>query len=146
MSVDIYYFAALGGTAAGVVTVAQWVGNRGKGVIHDAVREAISPLNTRLTVIETKMDVFWRSVAVDAAKILHHPEPERAHIDALLDAFLDARMTQAEAEELRGYLQTIRDWEQGRPSDFPIYPGEQVAATILLHTMDHVIAPLKEKK
>ncbi len=93
----------------------------------------------RLSVMETKIEVFWRSVAMDAAKIIHSPDPRRAHIDALLDAFMEGEITDKQTNELKEVLEFLRDWEPGKPVDFPVYPGEQVAASILLRTMDHAL-------
>ena len=94
----------------------------------------------RQAIMETKIEVFWRSVAMDAAKIIHSPDPRRAHIDELLDAFMGGSLTGVQASELREILVFLRDWEPGKPSDFPVYQGEQVAAAILLRTMDHALS------
>jgi hypothetical protein len=94
----------------------------------------------RVAVLETKIDVFWRSVAMDAAKIIHSPDPRRAHIDALLESFMDGQMTSLQENELRGILAVMRDYEpSGSELTFPVYPGEQIAAAILLRTMDHAV-------
>lgn len=101
----------------------------------------LQPLSEQVRVLETKMDVFWKSVAVDAAKILHQPDPKRAHIDKLLEAFMEDTLTEDEELQLRKYLVTIRNWEVGMEVGFPVHPGEQTAAAILLRTMTHVITP-----
>jgi hypothetical protein len=92
----------------------------------------------RITVLETKMEVFWKNVALDVARVLHSPNPERAHVDELLEAFMEDNLSPAERHDLRRLLVEIRDYHHGDPSDFPIYPGDQVAAAILLQTMDLV--------
>ena len=101
-------------------------------VLHDQVLE-------RLARLETKVEVFWRSVAMDAAKIIHSPDPRRKHIDDLLDAFTGGTITREQAGELRKILVKMRDWEPGEDAGFPVYQGEQVAAAILLRTMDHAM-------
>lgn len=109
--------------------------------ITDAVGRntvAVAALSDRITVLETKMEVFWRNVGIEVAKVLHSPNPARAHVDALLEALMDGRITPAQSDELRGILQYIRDYHQGDKSDFPIYAGDQVAAAILLQTMGFV--------
>jgi hypothetical protein len=90
----------------------------------------------RITVLETKIDVFWKNVALDVARVLHSPNPARAHIDELLEAFMDGHLEPAQRANLKTILTEIRDYHQGDPSAFPIYPGDQVAAAILLQTMD----------
>lgn len=97
----------------------------------------------RVAVIGTKVDVYWKTVenlAMDAAKIIHSPDPRRAHIDALLDSFMDGTISSKDADELRGILVFLRDWEPGKPSAFPVYQGEQIAAAILLRTMDQALS------
>lgn len=105
----------------------------------------------RVAVLETKMEVFWKSVAMDAAKIIHSPDPRRRQVDRLIEAFQHAAdgqgmMSGDEYNQLREKLLFIRDWEPGMNSDFPIYPGEQFAAAVLLRTMDHALAASKKKK
>lgn len=92
----------------------------------------------RVSVLETKMDVFWRNVGVELARVLHSPNPARAHVDALLEAWIENRITPDERDELKRLLEYIRDYHQGDESDFPVYAGDQVAAAILLQTMGFV--------
>lgn len=107
--------------------------------VHDQ-NVRIGTILDRLAVMETKIEVFWRSVAMDAAKIIHSPDPRRAHIDALLESFMDGTMTPEEESDLRKVLVTMRDFEPGISHlDFPVYPGEQIAAAILLRTMEHAV-------
>lgn len=108
--------------------------------IHDQ-NAKMGAILDRLAVMETKIEVFWRSVAMDAAKIIHSPDPRRAHIDRLLESFMNGTMTTEEESDLRKVLVTIRDFEQGVTKlSFPVYPGEQIAAAILLRTMEHAFA------
>jgi hypothetical protein len=92
----------------------------------------------RITVLETKMEVFWKNVALDVARVLHSPNPERAHVDELLEAFMNGNLSPGERHDLKRLLVEIRDYHHGDPSAFPIFPGDQVAAAILLQTMDLV--------
>jgi hypothetical protein len=96
---------------------------------------AFAALSDRITVLETKMEVFWRNVGVELARVLHSPNPAREHVDKLLEEYMDGHLAGDRRQELAGILQYIRDWHQGDPSDFPIYAGDQVAAAILLQTM-----------
>lgn len=130
------------------VSKQQEISNRTDGLVVTQTRQTqdlheladrMGRVLDRLSVMETKIEVFWKSVAMDAAKIIHSPDPRRAHIDALLDAFTEGTITTQQASELKTILVFLRDWEPGKPADFPVYPGEQVAAAILLRTMDHAI-------
>jgi hypothetical protein len=117
-----------------------------QALIADAIRRELGPVSGKLDVLEAKMDVFWRQVAVDAAKILHQPNPERRYLDSLLDAFtesLDAQVPMAPDKEvaLRKELVRIRNWEPGDDLGYPVRDGEQTAAAILLRTMSHVVEP-----
>jgi hypothetical protein len=97
----------------------------------------IDGLLRKMDVIETKMDVFWRNVALDMARTLHSPHAERAHVDKLLEDLVDETITLAGRAELKQILEYMRDYHPGTPADFPIHPGEQVAAVILLRTMEY---------
>jgi hypothetical protein len=98
----------------------------------------LSDMASRVAVLDTKMEVFWRSVALDAAKILHSPNPARRHVDELLEELMAGTISDARKSELRGILERVRDYHAGDRTDFPIYPGERVAAAILLRTMEYV--------
>ena len=160
--IDVYFLSALAGVVALVWEALRRFRNSQTHNIEDivaaavrnAVREEIEPLdarlallNTRLTVVETKMDMVIGGVAVGAAAVLHHPEPSRARVDYLLDSFREGSITEEEMDELKGHLHTIMNWEQhgdsldggaaGEP-EFIIYPGEPTAAALMLATMDHV--------
>jgi hypothetical protein len=101
------------------------------------LHKRIGAVLDRVAVLETKTEVFWRAVAMDAAKIIHSPDPRRAHIDALLESFMNGRLTHDQESELRDILAVIRDYEPGVSHlTFPVYPGEQIAAAILLRTLD----------
>lgn len=139
MSIDVYFVAAVLAILTTVFASIKWMLGRHRKCIEQIVSESSAPLNTRLSVMEAKLDMFLTTAALDAAKILHHPEPSRFHIDALLDKLLDNHLTCGEADELRGYLRTIRDWEPGQDVGFKVFPGEQVAASILLITLDHAM-------
>lgn len=95
-----------------------------------------------------KVDMYWTTLeqlAMNSAKGLHQPDPRRAHIDHLLEAFMEGTLTPEERLELKKILIQIRNFEPHKPSEdikFPVYPGEQTFATILLSTMD-VVDPRK---
>lgn len=107
--------------------------------IQALVAREIQPLREDIRALNTKVEVFWRNVGLDLAKVLHQPDPARAHIDALLEAFMNGTLSSRERLELRKYLFQIRNWEPGQQLDFPVHPGEQTAAAILLRVMDHAL-------
>jgi hypothetical protein len=93
-----------------------------------------------------KVDMYWHTLealAMNSAKGLHQPDPRRARVDALLEAFMEGTLTPGERIELKKLLVKIRNYEPGAPPlEFPIYPGEQTYAVILLSTID-VVDPRK---
>lgn len=96
-----------------------------------------------LAKMGVKVDMYWTSLealAMNSAKNLHQPDPRRAHVDKLLEAFMEGTLTPEERIELRKTLVTIRNYEPNGTTqlDFPVHPGEQTAAAILLSTMDLV--------
>lgn len=112
--------------------------------VRAVVRAEIAPLTAVITSLETKVDVFWKAVNVNVAKVLHQPDPRRRHVDALLERFMaemegGGMLTFEEHAELHGYLETIRDWEPGKHAAFPIRDGEQFGAAILLAALDYMI-------
>lgn len=101
----------------------------------DKNSKVLAGLSDRITVLETKMEIFWRNVGVELARVLHSPNPARAHVDELLEAWMENRITTEQRDELRGYLEYIRDYHQGDEGVFPVYAGDQVAAAIMLQAM-----------
>jgi hypothetical protein len=138
-----------GAGAAG--TIMQWrVAHRahGRNVDHDqieaAVTRGVAPLAERMSVVETKIDLFWgtmQALSIDAAHGLHQPDPKRAPIDALLEKFTawsngtGPPLTEEEETDLHRYLLIIRNWEPGEDVGFPVRLGESALAAILLRTM-----------
>jgi hypothetical protein len=106
-----------------------------------AVDGRLDDMGKRLTRVETQLEPFWAAVQQDMIRLLHHPWPERAGMDALLDK-LDpgkpGRLTGDERAELKGILRQVIESGPGRPPPFPVSPDERVAAVFLLHTMDLV--------
>lgn len=105
------------------------------GMIQAAVERGIGPLVAQVSVLEAKVELFWRGLAADSARVLHHPHPQRARIDELLEAWGDRPLEFQEKEELRGYLESIRDHEPDQDVGFPVYAGEQASAVAFLNTM-----------
>lgn len=152
MHLNVYFLSALAGIAVIVWEIAKAIRNRQNESLKDTVLHAIQdlkestidPLIIEVAVMKDRVntmwgtDAWWRKSAYDAATILHHPEPSRFRVDALLDVFKTGTITKAEIDELKRNLQIIVTYEEGHPSPFKVFPGEQVAASILLNTIDHI--------
>ncbi len=80
---------------------------------------------TRLIAVETKIDLFWRGLSLDAARVLHSPHPQWARRDALLEAFMAHRLASDEAAELGALLLDVFD-------DHEADPGQRMAAAVVL--------------
>jgi hypothetical protein len=122
--------------------------------IKTAITIALTPLQdslnsagTRTAVLETKVDMLWSNLQKDMAKLLHSPDPRRAHIDYLMDKIIhDQSLTPHEENDLREILKTIMNYEPGHSPDpgFPIRDGEQTQAAFLLRSLDYV--PIRGSK
>jgi len=113
--------------------------------IEDSVKDntrSLRDLSDKLTQQGVKVDMYWTTLeqlAMNAAKGLHQPDPRRARVDHLLEAFIEGTLTPEERTELRKILVQIRNYEDGVSQlEFPVQPGEQTFAAILLSTMDLV--------
>jgi len=113
------------------------------------VREEVSRLDERgtkglgatldrIAVLEAKVDVFWREVGMGVARALHSPDPGRARVDALLEAFYEERITAPQRAELKQALQQMTGHGGEAGAGFPVHPGDKVLAAILLPLVDHV--------
>lgn len=93
----------------------------------------LAAVAVRVSVLESKMDVFWKSVALDASKILHSPHPGWEHMDALLEKFQDEALSPGEMSDLEGQLRHMVDgtWEPGE-----VTRADQVAASLMLHAIE----------
>jgi hypothetical protein len=110
---------------------------------------ALQPIREDIAVLKNQMTIFqdmWKQLAFEMAKVLHQPDPLRAHIDQLLEALMEDTLSNEEELELRKYLVDIRNWEPGTDLGYPVRDGEQTAAAILLKTMPHVVTPRVESK
>jgi hypothetical protein len=113
--------------------------------IEDLVKSNSADLRTAvetMTRMGVKVDMYWstlEALAMNSAKGLHQPDPRRARIDYLLEAFMEGTLTDSERIELKKLLVQIRNYEPGGPElGFPVYPGEHTLATILFSTIDLV--------
>lgn len=122
-----------------------------KSVVDTAIAEGLEPLKveqgdskTRVAVLETQVNLLWANLQKDIARIMHSPDPRRAHVDYFMDKLIDGEpLTSGEETELRDILTKIMHYEPGVSPDlgFPVHPGEQMQAAFLLRSLDYV--PLK---
>lgn len=146
MHVNIYYLAALGGVLTLAWEILKTYRNSHQKSIKDIVSAAmadlkedlhatIDPLRTDVAVLKSQVGFLWS----DAITTLHHPEPTRYRVDYLLDTLKHGTITKSEIAELKQALTDIIHHEEGtNPAPFKVFPGEQTAASILLHSIDHV--------
>jgi hypothetical protein len=97
----------------------------------------VTALDSRASVLEAKLDVFWRNVAFDVSKILHSPHPGWEELDGLLEKFRDQAISPAEQAELEDHLRAIVD---GRWTAGQVARADQVAASLLLRALEQTRA------
>lgn len=122
------WIVSIVGVVVSAIALAYTV-NRNKKLDVEAIKKEVADGKERLVKLETKVDVFWKGVGFDAAKILHSPHPEHARRDYLIERFMDERLTKEEMEELIRALIKARDDEN-------VLKGERVAASIMLRAME----------
>ena len=113
--------------------------------VEDLIKNNSSDLRTAIdtmTKMGVKVDMYWttlETLAINAAKNLHQPDPRRARVDHLLEAFMEGTLTAEERIDLKKILVQMRNYEPGKTTlDFPVIPGEPTMAAILLSTIDIV--------
>ncbi len=91
--------------------------------------EGVIRVRERIVAVETKVSLFWDTIAKDAAKILHTPHPMNFRRDQLLEKFVDGTINREELKELIEVLQKIIE---GKDREF----GERTAASTLLRAIE----------
>ncbi len=84
----------------------------------------------RMSTVETKVEVFWRNVGYDAARILHSPDPALARQDYLLERFMDDTISGVEVMELIKKMHAIYEEHDAQP-------GQRLAAATILRAIEH---------
>lgn len=78
--------------------------NRGRAAALARVADQVNALDRdtagRFATLEVKIEVFWRTVALPAAAVLHSPHPEHARRDILLERLMAGHLELQEAIEL----------------------------------------------
>lgn len=97
------------------------------------LRSEVTAQESRVAILESKMDVFWRNVAFDVSKILHSPHPGWEDLDVLLEKFQVRAITAAEMADLETQL---RDMVEGRWEPAEVTRADQVAASLLLRAIE----------
>ena len=100
----------------------------------------------RLASVEALQRQHIEQLTMSLMKQLHQPDPRRARVDHLLEEYMEGTITDSEVIELKKYLVKMRNFEptenqvedSARVLGFPVFPGEQTNAAILLGTMDLV--------
>ncbi|HEY2088199.1 MAG TPA: hypothetical protein VGH54_19555, partial [Mycobacterium sp.] len=99
----------------------------------DGLRSEVTAQESRVAILESKMDVFWRNVAFDVSKILHSPHEGWEELDALLEKFQARDITDLEMADLETQL---RDMVEGRWEPAEVTRADQVAASLLLRAIE----------
>lgn len=113
--------------------------NQLTATVEASVTRSLQPVREDIAVLKNQVEVFWRQVGLDMAKVLHQPDPARAEVDALLEELMEDTLSPEGELELRRWLVKIRNWEPGKDIGIPVQPGEQTAAAILLRAMPHIV-------
>jgi hypothetical protein len=112
--------------------------------IKVAIHEALDPVKSDLSTLNTKIEPLWKSLealAVANAQMIHKPHPDHKPVDDLLDAYMafvrgDGPFSPDQELQLRAYLTLIKDWKPGDDAGFPVAQGDPTRAAILLSTME----------
>lgn len=149
-------FALLGVVASVGLVLFAWLGFRytqrrdkqqdDTATIKTIIDQSLQPIkdsqaegNTRMSVIETKVDMLWMNLQKDMARGIHSPDPRRAHIDSLMEKIINEEpMSQIELDETKQILHKMVDYEPGHSPDpgFPMKDGDPVFAAFLLRSFD----------
>lgn len=100
----------------------------------------------RLASVESLQRQHIETITMSLMKLIHQPDPRRGRIDHLLELYMEGAISPEEVTDLKKILVSMRNVEPGenqveesiRTLGFPVYPGEQTNAAILLGTMDFV--------
>lgn len=101
------------------------------------VRSEVTAQGSRVSILESKMEVFWRNVAFDVSKILHSPHEGWENLDALLEKFRAVTISALEMADLETQL---RDMVEGRWEPAAVTRADQVAASLLLRAIEQTRA------
>jgi hypothetical protein len=88
----------------------------------------ITALQITIAEINVKLQVFWKDVAFDAAKILHRPHPDAAEMDRLIDQYLADHLTGTELKRFIILLEATRD-------NATLPEGRRLAASQMLRAL-----------
>lgn len=70
-------------------------------------RDKVEDALRRLTVLETKIDVFWKSVSFSSAQALHSPHTPQ--FDRLIELFQQERLDDQQLVEFKRMLREVVD-------------------------------------
>ena len=101
------------------------------------LRSEVTAQDGRVSILESKMEVFWRNVAFDVSKILHSPHEGWEGLDALLEKFQAREISPPEMADLETQL---RDMVEGRWVPAAVTRADQVAASLLLRAIEQTRA------
>jgi hypothetical protein len=103
------------------------------------LRSEVTAQDSRIAILESKMDVFWRNVAFDVSKILHSPHEGWEELDALLEKFrASLRAGEPMTDPEMASLETqLRDMVEGRfAAPAEVTRADKVAASLMLRAIE----------
>lgn len=106
---------AILGVVSLIVTVAIFLSNRKQTRDQiatkdfDSVKTDVGNMKIAIAEINVKLQIFWKDVSFDAARILHQPHAHAAEMDRLLDKYLAEQLRGNELKLLIVLLEATRD-------------------------------------
>lgn len=121
--------------------LAQGAADTARSARTDATRlgAEVTLIDRRVSVLESKMDVFWRNVAFDVSKILHSPHEGWEAFDLLLEKFGDSIKgigPDLTDDEMRLLETQLNDMVEGRWTPVGMTRADQVAASLMLRAIE----------
>lgn len=104
------------------------VKEQGQGGSLGSIGAKLERMDNQLTALETKVEVFWKGMIQDAAALLHHPHPEFARRDYLIEQLTANKITDKEARELHSMLTLV--WND---QEAPF--GERLASSMVMRAL-----------
>jgi hypothetical protein len=95
----------------------------------------LAALRERCSLLESKMDVFWRAVAEQFSSYLK--KPTHREMDDLLDKLKADTLTLPEAYQLKAWLSSVYLDEEAT------HIQQRIVAVLVMAALDHLIAKLE---
>jgi F0F1-type ATP synthase delta subunit len=94
-------------------------------------------LASRITALETKVDVFWKGVSVDVAKLLHSPHIEHRRRDELIEKYIADDLNLKELDEFINVLEKTKREGNEQEKFYAAYLLNVIRIRYNLHSKTH---------